>query len=107
VTQKPVAGLPTQVVNDKGRYRQLRARWQSPELFQPQPPSKYPKSGKLCANEPRPHGIRSPSRRGTGIVDVNVHHRSLSGLTSPFEYNVQLPISPFLANFRMADDPRT
>jgi hypothetical protein len=29
-------------MNDKGRYRQLRARSQAPELFQPQPPPKYP-----------------------------------------------------------------
>jgi hypothetical protein len=40
-------------------------------------------------------------------VNDNVLYRSPSGLTSPFEYNVQLPISPFLANFRIADDPRT
>jgi hypothetical protein len=31
-----LAGLPTQIAHDKGRYRQLRARSQPPEHFQPQ-----------------------------------------------------------------------
>jgi hypothetical protein len=39
--------------------------------------------GKLCANESRRHGIRSPLRRGLGIVDVNVLYHSLCELPSP------------------------
>ena len=38
--------------------------------------------GNSAANEPRRHGIRSPLRRGIGIVDVNVLYHSLSGLAS-------------------------
>src|SRR5713226_3579924 len=76
---KHVAGLPTQVVNDKGRYRQLRARWQSPDLLKSQPPSKIPVISEAL-REISPVGTKfgSPLRRGRGIVDVNVLYHSLS-----------------------------
>jgi hypothetical protein len=48
-----------------------------PELFQPQPPPKYPWSRKLCTIEPCRHGIRSPKKGALGIVDVNVLYHAL------------------------------
>jgi hypothetical protein len=45
VGNEPNAHLPTQMVNDKGRYRQLRARSPSPELFRPEPSQNTPNMG--------------------------------------------------------------
>jgi len=76
MTPKPAAGLPTEVVNDKGRYRQQCAI-AIYETSEATTASKNPCSRKRCARVPSRHGIRSPLRRGFGIVDVNVLYHPL------------------------------
>jgi len=40
--EKPLVRFSPGFVNDKGRYHHLRARLHSSDLFQPQPPPRYP-----------------------------------------------------------------
>jgi hypothetical protein len=64
--------LPIQLVNDKGHYRQLRTRWQSPDLLKSQPPSNIPVISEALREMSRVGTeFGSPLRRGLGIVDVN------------------------------------
>jgi hypothetical protein len=70
------------MVNDKGRYRQLRARSQSPELFHPEPPAEYRNLGRAARNQPRWTELEPPLfERGLRIVDVNVLYRYLSKIS--------------------------
>jgi hypothetical protein len=76
---KPVVGLPTQIANDKGRYRQLRAQSQSPELFQPEPPPNIPNLGSSARLSRVGTEFDPPQEGDFAIVDVNVlYHSRLS-----------------------------
>ncbi len=66
------------MLTDKGRYRQLRTRSQSPETFQPEPPPNIHNLGSSARISRVGTEFDPPQEGQFGIVDANVLYHALS-----------------------------